>query len=171
MFSDTCQKERKQIERCPKRATPTVGRRAMSCLYPCCRTRCPPGSVRIPPTPGPLLARLRSSIQSMKKQRPVIPQRVRAAVMREFNHLCALCGAVNPQLHHINEDPSDNDPGNLVPLCANHHITDQHNPTARVDPTKLRLFRKHKDPVILGPQFEPLFRRFRFVMTINDDAT
>jgi hypothetical protein len=106
----------------------------------------------------------------MKKRRPAIPGKVREAVLREFNHLCALCGDVKPHLHHIDEDPSNNDPENLLPLCPNHHIIDQHNPTARVHPVKLRLFRRHKDPVILGPQFEPLFRRFAFVLTLGDDA-
>ena len=52
---------------------------------------------------------------------------------------------------------------NLIPLCANHHLTDQHNPTQRIDPDKLRMFRRYKDPTILTPQFHALFRRARFL--------
>ncbi len=106
----------------------------------------------------------------MKKKRESVPAAVKEKVLREFNYLCALCGSVKPQLHHIDEDPSNSDPANLLPLCANHHITDQHNPTARIDPAKLKLFRRYKDPVILGPQFHPLFLRFAFLTSIKDDA-
>ena len=102
-----------------------------------------------------------------KAKRGRIPSRVRADVLREFHHLCAMCGQHNPQLHHINGNPSDDRPENLLPLCPNHHLTDQHNPTAPVDPAKLALFRQFKDPVILTPQFEPLFRRMRFLDDLN----
>ena len=37
------------------------------------------------------------------------------------------------------------------------------HPTAPVHSEKLGLFRRHKDPLILSHQFEPLFRRTRFL--------
>jgi hypothetical protein len=83
-------------------------------------------------------------------------------VLKEFNHRCAKCGTDNPHLHHIDENPSNNDPLNLIPLCPNCHLVDQHNPTRIVEPGKLRLFRIYKDPTILKPQFHALYIRFLF---------
>jgi hypothetical protein len=90
---------------------------------------------------------------------------VRTAVLKEFNHRCAICGTAVPQIHHIDEDHDNNDPENLLPLCPNCHLLDQHNPTAKTDPQKLSLFRNHKDPFILVAQFEPLFQRMKFLLS------
>jgi hypothetical protein len=106
----------------------------------------------------------------MAKKRVVIPTKIRDAVLSEFNHRCAICGTDKPHLHHIDEDPSNNDPMNLLPLCPNCHLIDQHNPTARLDPAKLSLFRTYKDPTILTSEFEPLFRRLRFLDRIEDTS-
>ena len=99
----------------------------------------------------------------MPSRRPAIPRPARERVLSEFCHRCAICGGEKPQVHHIDENPTNNDLLNLLPLCPNCHLTDQHNPTAPMDPAKLALFRKFKDPTILSPQFEPLFARFRFL--------
>jgi hypothetical protein len=90
-----------------------------------------------------------------------------ARVKREFNHLCAICGKPNPHIHHIDRDHSNNDIENLLPLCPNHHLLDAHSPTDPIDPLKLRLFRKYRDPAILLTQFQPLFRRMRFLLDID----
>jgi len=94
-----------------------------------------------------------------KKKRPHIPKAVADAVMKEYSHLCAVCAAIKPQLHHLDENRENNDPLNLLPLCPNCHLTDQHNPTSRRPYELLRLFRKFKDPFILVPQFQPVFQR------------
>jgi hypothetical protein len=99
----------------------------------------------------------------MVKTRIVIPQKISDKVLKEFNHRCAKCGADNPHLHHIDENPSNNDLLNLIPLCPNCHLIDQHNPTRLVEPGKLRLFRIYKDPVILKPQFHPIYTRMQFL--------
>ena len=99
----------------------------------------------------------------MADRRPTIPKAVRESVLSEFNHRCAICGKDRPHLHHIDADPVNNHPNNLIPLCPNHHLTDQHNPTAPMEPGLLELFRRYKDPVILRPQFVPLFNRMRFL--------
>src|SRR6266852_5884563 len=91
------------------------------------------------------------------KTRKAVPKATRSQVLAEFNHRCAVCGTDRPQIHHIDENPSNNDPMNLIPLCPNCHLTDQHNPTQPIDPAKLSLFRQYKDPMILTPQFHPLF--------------
>lgn len=106
----------------------------------------------------------------MVKTRLHIPKVTRDGVLAEFNHRCAICGADKPQVHHIDENPSNNDPTNLIPLCPNCHLVDQHNPTRLIEPEKLRLFRKHKDPTILKPQFHPLLNRVRFLDSVDDGA-
>jgi hypothetical protein len=102
------------------------------------------------------------------KNRVSVPISVRESVLREFNHRCAICGADRPQIHHIAENLGNNDPGNLLPICPNCHLTDQHNPTVPADPEKLALFRRYKDPAILAPQFEPLFARMKSLARITD---
>ncbi len=106
----------------------------------------------------------------MPKHRSAIPSNIRTKVEKEFNHRCAVCGADNPQIHHIDEDPSNNDPMNLIPLCPNCHLTDQHNPTKSLDPKRLGLFRQYRDPSILKPQFQSLFLRLQFLDNIREDA-
>lgn len=107
----------------------------------------------------------------MAKTRVTPPKAVRDALLTEFNHRCAVCGKDRPQVHHIDEDPSNNDLMNLIPLCPNCHLIDQHNPTLPIDAAKLLLFRRYKDPVILGAQFDPLFRRLRFLDDVQDDTS
>ena len=106
----------------------------------------------------------------MAKNRVRPPARIRDSVLKEFNHRCAMCGLDRPQIHHIDENPDNNDPYNLLPLCPNCHLRDQHNPTAQLDRGKLRLFRQYKDPLILSPQFHPLWQRFRFLYSIHEDT-
>ena len=101
------------------------------------------------------------------KKRSAVPRAVRDKVLKEFNHRCAICGADNPQVHHIDADPSNNEPLNLVPLCPNCHLGDHHDPTKSVDPGILALFRRHRDPSILSPQFRPLFLRLQFLEDID----
>jgi hypothetical protein len=99
----------------------------------------------------------------MSKSRPVIPKGVSDAVLKEYNHRCSMCGHDKPHLHHIDENPSNNDPSNLLPLCPNCHLLDTHDPTAPIDPNKIRLFRRCKDPAIFDPRFEPLWKRLKFL--------
>jgi hypothetical protein len=100
----------------------------------------------------------------MAKSRKKLTRAVTDALLNEYNHLCAICGAPRPQIHHIDEDPQNNDLYNLIPLCPNHHLTDVHNPTKQMEWLRLRLFREYKDPQILSPQFEPLFQRLKFLL-------
>jgi hypothetical protein len=102
--------------------------------------------------------------------RTAIPKQIHDEVLREFNHLCAICGEVKPQIHHIDEDHDNHAIENLLPLCPNCHLHDHHSPTTPVDPRKVAIFRQYKDPLILTSQFEPIFARFRFLLEI-DEAT
>jgi hypothetical protein len=91
------------------------------------------------------------------------PKATRDAVLKEYNHRCAVCGSDRPHLHHIDENPANDDPFNLIPLCPNHHLNDQHNPTTKIEIPILRLFRKYKDPAVLLPQFRPVYERMRYL--------
>lgn len=95
--------------------------------------------------------------------RKAIPKATRDALLDEYSYRCAICGGDRPQIHHIDEDHTNNDIENLLPLCPNCHLTDQHNPTRKVEIGKLQLFRKFKDPCILKPQFHPIFVRQSFL--------
>ncbi len=107
----------------------------------------------------------------MSKARKDIPKAIKEQVLKEFSYRCAKCGTDNPQLHHMDEDPSNTDPMNIIPLCPNCHLSDQHDPTKKIELDKLRLFRRYKDPSILKPEFHPLYRRFSFLNLLeeNDD--
>ncbi len=96
-------------------------------------------------------------------------EKLKDTVKKEFNYKCAICGTDNPQIHHIDEDHSNNGIDNLLPLCPNCHLTDQHNPTRKIDIPKLQLFRKYKDPTILKSQFDPLYKRFIFLYDIDEN--
>ncbi len=115
------------------------------------------------------LADLRAAwhLDAVKKNaRTAITKAVRDAVLEEYDHRCALCGSNRPQLHHVDEDRSNSIAENLIPLCPNCHLTDQHNPTRRLGVDKLRFFRKYKDLAILSPQFDSLLRRMRFIQDV-----
>ena len=104
----------------------------------------------------------------MAKTRSAIPRRVRDTVLKEFAYRCAVCGAEQPHLHHIDEQPDNNDPLNLIPLCPNCHLTDQHDAANAAPQARLRFFRRYKHRLILRPQFKPLFRRMQAVLTVAE---
>ncbi|WP_312835602.1 HNH endonuclease signature motif containing protein [Comamonas sp.] len=99
--------------------------------------------------------------------RETIPKKLKDALLDEYDHRCAICGGDRPHVHHIDEDASHNTLENLLPLCPNCHLRDQHNPTRKVDIPKLQLFRKYKDPAILKPQFHPIYLRQCFLNSIT----
>lgn len=106
----------------------------------------------------------------MTKQRQTVPRATRDALLREFNFRCAICGADRPHVHHIDEDPANNSLDNLLPLCPNCHLVDEHDASNRTPLEKLKLFRRHKHRGILSAQFNPLFCRMRFLYAMEEDA-
>ena len=104
---------------------------------------------------------------TMTKARIAIPKKIREPLLKEYSHKCAFCDASEPEVHHIDEDPTNNDPLNLLPLCPNHHHGGQHDRTRAFEPGILRLFRQYKDPTILGAEFRPLYQRLRFLEAID----
>ena len=55
----------------------------------------------------------------MKKKRIRIPDDISALVLFESDHTCCKCNSAGRpvQIHHIDEDPSNNEQGNLAVLC------------------------------------------------------
>lgn len=101
--------------------------------------------------------------------RESLSKRLKDALLDEYDHRCAVCGGDRPHVHHIDEDASHNELQNLLPLCPNCHLRDQHNPTRKIDIPKLQMFRKHKDPAILKPQFHPIYLRQLFLETVTQN--
>jgi hypothetical protein len=54
---------------------------------------------------------------------PRIPEEVSAQVLFEHDRTCCVCNqpGLAIQIHHIDENPSNNDPANLAVLCLQHH--------------------------------------------------
>lgn len=96
-----------------------------------------------------------------------IPKKIKDALFDEYNHRCAICGSDRPHIHHIDENHANNDIRNLLPLCPNCHLRDQHNPTRGIEIPKLQLFRSYKDPSILKPQFHPIYIRQLFLADVE----
>ena len=105
----------------------------------------------------------------MATPRKAISAKDRETLLAEYNHLCAMCGSTNPHIHHIDQNHDNNDVFNLIPLCPNCHLRDQHNPTRSFESGILRLFRLYKDPAILSPQFKPLYDRFKFIFSVENN--
>lgn len=99
--------------------------------------------------------------------RESIPKKLKDALLDEYDHRCAVCGGDRPHIHHIDEDATHNSLENLLPLCPNCHLRDQHNPTRKIDIPKLKIFRKFKDPAILKPQFHPIYVRQAFLASVE----
>ncbi|MGH6865631.1 MAG: HNH endonuclease signature motif containing protein [Methyloceanibacter sp.] len=59
----------------------------------------------------------------MAKERPPIPPKIATEVMFEHDRACCVCRTTSPavQIHHIDEDPSNNVRANLTVLCLDHH--------------------------------------------------
>jgi len=104
--------------------------------------------------------------------RKTLSDKLKDTIKKEFNYKCAICGKDNPHIHHIDEDHDNNIIDNLLPLCPNCHLTDQHSPTRKIEIPKLKLFRKYKDPTILKSQFHPLYTRSIFLdeIEINNEG-
>jgi hypothetical protein len=54
----------------------------------------------------------------------VLPRSARARATRRFRDLgpCGTCGAVESESHHIDRDPTNNEPANIAILCHPCHM-------------------------------------------------
>jgi hypothetical protein len=93
-----------------------------------------------------------------------MPKKIRETVLKEYYHKCAICDASQPapELHHIDENPSNHDSLNILPLCPNCH-------SSKPNPRILSVFRKYKSSEILSVQFEQLFNKAALIFDLSDD--
>ena len=54
-------------------------------------------------------------------ERIPIPEQIANDIIIRSSNACCICQTPYVQIHHIDENPSNNDPDNLIPLCPNHH--------------------------------------------------
>lgn len=111
--------------------------------------------------PGPTV--VPTKVSPKKDARKAVPQRLQSAITKEFNNVCATCGeSAGTQVHHIDENPGNNDPLNLIPLCPTCHDIRIHGPSSQVTREMLRIFRAHKDLALLTPNFRSVQDRMAF---------
>jgi hypothetical protein len=55
------------------------------------------------------------------KERFAIEESVRVEIIARSNNRCCICQTPFIVIHHIDENPSNNEPNNLAPLCPNCH--------------------------------------------------
>lgn len=79
----------------------------------------------------------------MAKTRKKIPENIAIAVMFKANQLCCICEKVGHHIHHIDENPANNDFDNLVFLCFEHHdeVTRKGGLSRQLNPSLLRKYR------------------------------
>ena len=53
--------------------------------------------------------------------RPIIPESLRTEVIAKASNSCCVCQTPFIEIHHIDGNPSNNDPANLAPVCPNCH--------------------------------------------------
>ena len=57
----------------------------------------------------------------MNKERITLKESLRLEIIAKCNNRCCICQTPFIIIHHIDGDPSNNDPDNLAPLCPNCH--------------------------------------------------
>jgi tetratricopeptide (TPR) repeat protein len=79
------------------------------------------------------------------KRRIPIPKDVAARTLFESDRTCCVCRSKKPvQIHHIDDDPSNNDPGNLAVLCFDCHLDTQVQGgfDRKLDAEQVRLYKR-----------------------------
>jgi hypothetical protein len=88
----------------------------------------------------------------MKKFRSKVPQETADDVMYKSDRLCPVCGELGHQIHHLDENPSNNDPDNLMLLCFIHHdeATSKKKLSRKLSAGLLRKYRnEHYEKIVL----------------------
>ncbi|MGO8713397.1 MAG: HNH endonuclease [Rhizomicrobium sp.] len=57
----------------------------------------------------------------MARKRIPIPKRIEREVLFRNQSVCCVCQSSGVQIHHIDDDPSNNELANLCILCVRHH--------------------------------------------------
>ena len=103
-------------------------------------------------------------------QRSTIPRAVRDNVLKQYKYRCVRCDSTDPQVHHIDKDPSNNNALNLVPLCPNCHLNWFHGAATADKARQLAFFRRYNAKASLSPKFLPLLRRLNFLDEVTEQS-
>jgi hypothetical protein len=80
-----------------------------------------------------------------RKNRTQIPKDIAASILYQTNRTCCVCHQENKpvQIHHIDENPSNNDIANLTALCLDCHNETQKSGgfDRKLDPAQIKLYR------------------------------
>ncbi|MDD5650054.1 MAG: HNH endonuclease signature motif containing protein [Candidatus Nanoarchaeia archaeon] len=93
----------------------------------------------------------------------------RDTLLKLFDYKCPICcGNITANdIHHIDGNRDNNDELNLIPICPTCHQNYHRNHS--YDSGIIFLLRKHKNKIVLSPQFKILYDKFSFIYSIVDD--
>jgi hypothetical protein len=80
----------------------------------------------------------------MSKTRTAIPESLKREIIARSNNRCCICQVPFINIHHLDENPSNNHPDNLAPLCPNCHNQAHQtgNMTVRLSPERIKALRE-----------------------------
>jgi hypothetical protein len=97
----------------------------------------------------------------MGKTRISVPENIKLEVISKCNNRCCVCQTPFIVIHHIDEDPSNNDVDNLAPLCPNCHSQahSSNQMSVKLTSSRIRILRdkwyeycdKRRDGLIVSP--------------------
>ena len=79
----------------------------------------------------------------MVKTRSAVPEQLKREIIGRSNNRCCVCQTPFINIHHVDQDPSNNAPDNLAPLCPNCH-SQAHakgNMTVALTPERIKALR------------------------------
>lgn len=100
-----------------------------------------------------------------KKKRTAVRKDMRDKVLVEFNHRCVCCDAPYYNIHHIDEDPSNNAEDNLIILCPNCHQGRVHGNSIMITPEQLKMYKRMKSKSVFKPIYSAIKSRIKFIET------
>lgn len=79
----------------------------------------------------------------MATERPRIPKKIHVKIMAQCGGFCCICPNRGVQIHHINEDNTNNNPDNLIPICSTYHdfVTISGGNIRKMPPESLKIIR------------------------------
>jgi hypothetical protein len=104
----------------------------------------------------------------MPTVRKPIPKDVASQILLANRHACCICQSFQVQLHHIDEDPANNDPENIAALCLPHHdqASMQIGLSKKIRPEEIRRYKADWE-ARCAADIEALARdRLRFYVTL-----
>jgi len=85
---------------------------------------------------------VQQATKNMARKR--VPRKIEHTLFYKCVFVCVICQSASIQIHHIDENSSNNDESNLVPLCSPHHneahTTRKNN--ANLTTTRIKAFKK-----------------------------